>query len=165
MPWAEGAPSGLPDALKRSNDAARVPLPVPLIVTHRAWRLPPSGSTAGFALSPTPPPGGSDLQACTRRSSITPPLRGSRRSRAGRRRLMRWGGQPIPATLPPCHPVRNTGQTKADAVGGTPGARHRTATGRRRVGPSLRDREEGASHRDVRRTPALPRPPYRFGIA
>ena len=63
--------------------------------------FPPSGSTAGFALaSPTPPPGGSDLEACIRRSSITPPWRGSRRSRAGRRRLMRWGGQPIPATLP-----------------------------------------------------------------
>ena len=189
MPWAEGAPSELPDALKRSNDAARVPLPVPLIVTHRAWRLPPSGSTAGSALSPTPPPGGSDLKACIRRSSITPPLRGSRRSRADRRRLMRWGGQPIPATLPTStstqegesqkpsrrrrlmrwggqpipasHPVRNTGQTKADAVGGTPGARHRTATGRRRVGPSLRDREEGASHLDVRRTPALPKRRWR----
>ena len=36
---------------------------------------------------------------------ITPPSRGSRRSRAGRRRLMRWGGQPIPATLPPVVPL------------------------------------------------------------
>ena len=116
MPWAEGAPSELPDALKRSNAAARVPLPVPLIVTHRAWRPPPP--------------------ACIRRSSITPPLRGSRRSRAGRRRLMRWGGQPIPATLPPAHLHKPCGcpprggvaeaepQAKADAVGGPTNTRH-----------------------------------------
>ena len=44
-----------------------VALRVLLIVTYGTPRLPPSGSTAGFALSPTPPPGGSDLQACTRR--------------------------------------------------------------------------------------------------
>ena len=54
-------------------------------------RLPPTGSTAGSALSPTPPQGGSDLAACIWCSSITPPLRGSRRSRAARRWLMRWG--------------------------------------------------------------------------
>ena len=71
-----------------------------LIFTYGTPRLPPSGSTTGSALSPTPPRGGSDLEACIRRSSITPPLRGSRRSRAGWRRLMRWGGQPIPATSP-----------------------------------------------------------------
>ena len=41
-------------------------LPVPLEVTHGAPCLPPSGSTAGSALSPTPPQGGSDLEACTK---------------------------------------------------------------------------------------------------
>ena len=46
--------------------AAKTPLPVLLIVTHGARSLPPSGSTAGSALvSPTPPQGGSDLEACT----------------------------------------------------------------------------------------------------
>ena len=62
-------------------------------------RWPPSGSTAGFALSPTPPQGGSDTCSLrgfsyspqiipplnpphrpVKHSSITPPLRGSRRS-------------------------------------------------------------------------------------
>ena len=37
-----------------------VALRVPLIVTYGTPRLPPSGSTAGSALSPTPPQGGSD---------------------------------------------------------------------------------------------------------
>ena len=43
-------------------DAAKAPLRV----AHGASRLPPSGSTAGSALSPTPPQGGSDLEACTK---------------------------------------------------------------------------------------------------
>ena len=60
---AEGAPPDLPEALKRSNSAANALLPVLPIVTHGARRLPPSGSTAGSALSPTPPQGGSDTGA------------------------------------------------------------------------------------------------------
>ncbi len=59
--------------------------------TYGARRLPPTGSTAGSALSPTPPQGGSDSGAPYASLEITPPLRGSRRSRAVRRRLMRWG--------------------------------------------------------------------------
>ena len=75
----------MPEALKWLNEAANAPLPVPLLVTHGARCLPPTGSTAGcalvwitclaispvpfpptgsaagFALAlPTPPPGGSD---------------------------------------------------------------------------------------------------------
>ena len=50
-------------------------------------------------LADSPSRGGSDLEACISRSSITPPLRGSRRSRAARRRLMRWGGGPPPPPL------------------------------------------------------------------
>ena len=50
---------------------------VPLIVIYGAGCLPPTGSTAGCALSPTPPQGGSDCALC-----CAPPLRGSRRSRA-----------------------------------------------------------------------------------
>ena len=38
-------------------------LAVLLILTHGTWRLPPTGSTAGSALSPTPPQGGSDTGA------------------------------------------------------------------------------------------------------
>ena len=37
-----------------------VALRVLLIVTYGTPRLPPTGSTAGFALLPTPPQGGSD---------------------------------------------------------------------------------------------------------
>ena len=59
---------------------------------------------------------------------ITPPSRGSRRSRAGGRRLMRWGGQPIPATLPPVVPLIVTHRAaKADAVGGPTNSRHLAA--------------------------------------
>ena len=65
---------------------------VPLIVIYGAGCLPPTGSTAGSALSPTPPQGGSDTGTPYAGRKITPPLRGSRRSRADRRRLMRWGG-------------------------------------------------------------------------
>ena len=51
----------------RHADAANAPLPLPLIVTHEARCLPPTGSTAGSALvSPTLPQGGSDVEACTR---------------------------------------------------------------------------------------------------
>ena len=52
----------------------------------------PTGSTAGSALSPTPPRGGSDTGAPYASLISLPPSRGSRRSRAARRRLMRWGG-------------------------------------------------------------------------
>ena len=41
----------------------RVRVPVPLIVIYGAGCLPPTGSTAGSALSPTPPQGGSDTRA------------------------------------------------------------------------------------------------------
>ena len=67
--WERGRPartkSGTASAIsptldqRSQNDAADTPL----IVTHGARRLPPSGSTAGSALSPTPPQGGSDVEA------------------------------------------------------------------------------------------------------
>ena len=57
---------------------------------------------------------------------ITPPSRGSRRSRAGRRRLMRWGGQPIPATLP------TSTSTQALRLPPSRGSR-RSRAGRRRL--------------------------------
>ena len=92
-------PAGSPQALERSCQgfAARAAdshsrgaafAPLRLDGTRR---LPPSGSTAGSALSPTPPQGGSDTGTPYASLKITPPLRGSRRSRAARRRLMRWG--------------------------------------------------------------------------
>ncbi len=40
-----------------------VPLPVTGVIHSGAGCLPPTGSTAGFALSPTPPQGGSDTGA------------------------------------------------------------------------------------------------------
>ena len=80
----------------RKPPNARTPPPLPLIVTHGARCLPPTGSTAGFALSPTPPQGGSDTGAPYASLKITPPLRGSRRSRAARQRLMRWGVEAEP---------------------------------------------------------------------
>ena len=96
--WERGRPahtkSGTASAIsptldqRSQNDAADTPL----IVTHGTRRLPPSGSTAGSALSPTPPQGGSDTGAPYASLISLPPLRGSRRSRAARRRLMRWGG-------------------------------------------------------------------------
>ena len=62
---------------------------------------PPHQPSPGGSASATPPQGGSDLEACIRSSSITPPLRGSRRegearSRAGggqtpRPQSSRWG--------------------------------------------------------------------------
>ena len=86
-------PAGSPQALERSRQgfAARA------ADSHSRGapgtpRLPPTGSTAGSALSPTPPQGGSDTGTPYASLKITPPLRGSRRSRAERRRLMRWGG-------------------------------------------------------------------------
>ena len=39
-----------PEVLKRSNNAVKASLPVPLIFTHGARCLPPTGSTAGWAL-------------------------------------------------------------------------------------------------------------------
>ena len=39
---------------------------------------------------------------------VTPPLRGSR---AARRRLMRWGGEPTPDAPPPAQPYRRWGST------------------------------------------------------
>ena len=117
MPWAEGAPSELPDALKRSNDAARVPLPVPLIVTHRAWRFPPSG-----------------LHKALQYHS---PLEGESQKPSRRRRLMRWGGPTNTRhlahqhiyTSPAVAPLEGESQkpsrqAKADAVGGPTNTRH-----------------------------------------
>ena len=60
----------------RKPPNARTPPPLPLIVTHGARCLPPTGSTAGFALSPTPPQGGSDTGAPYASLKITPPLEG-----------------------------------------------------------------------------------------
>ncbi len=100
-----------------SRDVALAPLRIDGGLRFLATpSLPPTGSTAGCALvSPTPPQGGSDTRGLQgapcpiagrgvnhvpglmgkRRSrlvpAITPPLRGSRRSRAEWRRLMRWG--------------------------------------------------------------------------
>ncbi len=121
---AGGAPSDLPEALKRSNDAAKAPLPVPLIVTRGVAWFPPSGSTAGSALSPTPPQGGSDTGTPCASLEITPPLRGSRRSRAARRRLMRWGGG-----------------RRAAADDSRP---HRDSAGRRPITPSFCNRSSSA---------------------
>ena len=70
-------PAGSPQALERSCQgfAARA------ADSHSRGapgtpRLPPSGSTAGSALSPTPPQGGSDTGAPYASLEITPPLRG-----------------------------------------------------------------------------------------
>ena len=52
---------------------------------------PPHQPSPGGSASATPPQGGSDLEACIRRSSITPPLRGSRREGGARSRA--GGGQ------------------------------------------------------------------------
>ena len=99
-------PAGSPQALERSRQcfAARA------ADSHSRGapgtpRLPPSGSTAGSALSPTPPQGGSDTGTPYASLKITPPSRGSRRSRAARRRLMRWGveaghARPRPSAMP-----------------------------------------------------------------
>ena len=73
---------------RRPADAAKAPLPVPLILTHGAGRLPPSGSTAGCARHAAFTPLRLD---CGLRPLADSPSRGSRRSRAARRRLMRWG--------------------------------------------------------------------------
>ena len=83
------------EALER---AANVPLPLPLIVTHGAPRLPPSGSTAGSALSPTPPQGGSDTRASCAGLKNHSPLEGESQK-----------------------PSR---QAKADAVGGPTNTRY-----------------------------------------
>ena len=71
-----------------------------LIFTYGTPRLPPSGSTTGSALSPTPPQGGSDTGAPYAGLRYHSPLEGESQKPSRRRRLMRWGGQPIPATLP-----------------------------------------------------------------
>ena len=63
-------------------------LAVLLILTHGTWRLPPTGSTAGSALSRLPPQGGSAAGLPFANHS---PLEGESQKRAGRRRLMRWG--------------------------------------------------------------------------
>ena len=52
---------------------------------------PPHQPSPAGSASATPPQGGSDLKACIRRSSITPPLRGSRRE--GEARSRAGGGQ------------------------------------------------------------------------
>ena len=52
---------------------------------------PPHQPSPGGSASATPPQGGSDLEACIRCSSITPPLRGSRRE--GEARSRAGGGQ------------------------------------------------------------------------
>ena len=89
--------SGGPRDRMRAGRPRSQAMPSRLIVTYGVRCLPPSGSTAGSALSPTPPQGGSDLERLMQASGITPPSRGSRRSRAARRRLMRWGGDAGPS--------------------------------------------------------------------
>ena len=91
----------LPAAESHLRGAALAPLRIDCgRCTLATPRWPPSGSKTGFALSPTPPLGGSDYSCSVRgfsyppqiippsipperpfkHSSITPPLRGSRRS-------------------------------------------------------------------------------------
>ena len=54
--------------------------------------MPPSGSTTGSALSPTPPQGGSDTGAPYAGLRYHSPLEGESQKPSRRRRLMRWGG-------------------------------------------------------------------------
>ena len=90
----------MPEALKRSHDAAKAPLPVLLIVTHGAGRLPPSGSTAGSALvSPTPPQGGSDTGAPYASLKITPPLEGESQKPSRQAKADAVGGGRRPGKL------------------------------------------------------------------
>ena len=112
-------------------------------------RWPPSGSTAGFALSPTPPQGGSDyccsLQGLSyspqvipppippkrpfKHSSITPPLRGSRRSPSRMAKASAVGGSHKASQRRDLVRRRGFAPTKlqamAAAVGGNAGPRLR----------------------------------------
>ena len=84
-------------------------------------RLPPSGSTAGSALSPTPLRGGSDTGAPYASLRYhSPPLRGSRRSRAGRLRpAARAGvGSSGPAVPPHPHSLHSRSSAPAGASSG-----------------------------------------------
>ena len=89
-----GAPRGRVDLALQSDGSASIPPP------HQP-------SPAGSA-SATPPQGGSDVAACIRRSSITPPLRGSRREGGARSRA--GGGQ---TRRPSAQPVRVPGAARA----------------------------------------------------
>ena len=120
-------------ALLRRGDAVRKdttqPLPAQLslarVVTHGTPRWPPTGSTADCAVSPTPPQGGSDIRASYAGPSITPPLRGSRRSPSRMAKASAVGGSHKASQRRDL--VRRRGfaqanlQAKADAVGGDSG--------------------------------------------
>ena len=73
--------------------------PVPLTFTHGAGRLPPTGSTAGSALSPTPPQGGSDTGAPYASLKITPPLEGESQKPSRQAKADAVGGGRRPARL------------------------------------------------------------------
>ena len=68
--------SALPERIAFPERCRQGLAPVPLTFTHGAGRLPLTGSTAGSALSPTPPQGGSDTGAPYASGKITPPLQG-----------------------------------------------------------------------------------------
>ena len=72
IPRCPLTPPACRSAVKRSNDAASAALSVSLVVTHGTPRWPPSGSTAGCAVSPTPPQGGSDY-SCSLQGFSYPP--------------------------------------------------------------------------------------------
>ena len=73
---------------------------------------PPHQPSPAGSASATPPQGGSDLKACIRRSSITPPLRGSRRE--GEARSRAGGGQ----TPRPVEPEGGKRRVRRRAGGG-----------------------------------------------
>ncbi len=105
---AGGAPSDLPEALKRSNAAAKAPLPVPLILTH--------GARTGRGVCPPP----ARLRAPPSRRL---PLKGGVISRGVQYHSPLEGESQKPSR-----------QAKADAVGGrTPGC-----SGRLKTSPRLR---------------------------
>ena len=161
-PWPLYRPCSCPprgESRSRADDApATSPPVVPLIVTHGTPRSPPPARLRAPPWScRLPLKGGVILEACTRlpcpipwqgvnhvpglmcqgchrlvpRVSL-PPRGGVAEAEPFRRRLMRRGGQPIPATSPPCPSLqalqlppplegesqKPSRQAKADAVGG-----------------------------------------------
>ena len=92
--------------------------------THPGVHPPPHQPSPAGSASATPPQGGSDREACIRRSSITPPLRGSRREGAARSRA---GGGQTPRPVGGKHRAR-WGANTAPGGGQTPrpvGGKHR----------------------------------------